>query len=258
MSVVHLPVQEVREPGNQGDPRHIAIIMDGNGRWARQRGLPRTAGHRAGAKAVASVVEACIKSDVEVLTLFAFSSENWRRPKAEIAMLTELFISTLKIEIARLQEHRIRFRVIGDLSRFSKRLQRLVAEAEHLTRHNDRLLLQIALNYGGRWDITQAARSLAADVEAGRISVEQIDEETLAARLSSPDLPDPDLFIRTGGEQRISNFLLWQCAYAEFYFTDRMWPEFDAAALKEAFADYGRRVRRFGRTTEQVRQQAGG
>lgn len=258
MSVVHLPAQEVCVPRNQGDPRHIAIIMDGNGRWARQRGLPRTAGHRAGAKAVSSVVEACVKSDVEVLTLFAFSSENWRRPKAEVAMLTELFISTLKAEIARLQKHGIRFRVIGDLSRFSIRLQRLVAESEHLTRHNDQLLLQIALNYGGRWDITQAARALAADVEAGRISVEQINEKALAARLSSPDIPDPDLFIRTGGEKRISNFLLWQCAYAEFYFTDLMWPEFDAEALKLAFDDYRRRVRRFGRTTEQVRLQAGG
>lgn len=233
-------------------PTHVAIIMDGNGRWARQRGLPRTAGHRAGAKSVRAVVEQSIRSGVKVLTLFAFSSENWRRPPAEVNVLMELFMSTLQVEVKRLVEHEVQLRMIGDLSAFSHKLQSRFDDAQRATRHNRRLVLQVAANYGGRWDITRAARSIAAEVALGALSIDQIDEAAIAARLSFPDVPDPDLFIRTGGEKRISNFLLWQSAYAELYFSDLMWPEFDAAAYEVALNDFARRQRRFGRTGEQV------
>ncbi len=238
-------------------PTHIAIIMDGNGRWARQRGLPRTAGHRAGAKSVRAVVEEAARRGVRVLTLFAFSSENWRRPRAEVSLLMELFMSTLRLEVDRLVEHGVQLRVIGDLSAFSQQLQRQVRNAERATEQNRKLILQIAANYGGRWDITQAARRLAEEVAAGTIDPDEISESAIAARLSFPDVPDPDLFIRTGGEKRLSNFLLWQSAYAELYFSDLMWPEFDGDALFAAINDYGRRQRRFGRTGEQVTAGAG-
>lgn len=242
---------------NPGDnhrrvPEHVAIIMDGNGRWAKQRGLPRTAGHRAGAKSVRAVVEESVRHGVGVLTLFAFSSENWRRPPGEVMVLMELFMSTLQVEVQRLVEHGIRLRIIGDLSAFSTRLQAQFAHAEALTQDNDRLILQIAANYGGRWDITQAARAMARDVLAGRLTPDDINEAAVAARLSFPGVPDPDLFIRTGGEKRISNFLLWQSAYAELYFSDLMWPEFDAAAYAAALNDFARRQGRFGLTGEQV------
>jgi undecaprenyl diphosphate synthase len=233
-------------------PAHVAIIMDGNGRWANQRGLPRTAGHRAGAKSVRAVVEESVRQGVSVLTLFAFSSENWRRPPAEVTVLMELFMSTLRVEVQRLVEHDIRLRIIGDLSAFSERLRAQFEEAEAATRNNRRLTLQVAANYGGRWDITQAARALARDAIAGRLAPDEITESTVAARLSFPDVPDPDLFIRTGGEKRISNFLLWQSAYAELYFSDLMWPEFDADAYGAALNDFARRQRRFGLTSEQV------
>lgn len=233
-------------------PEHVAIIMDGNGRWARQRGLPRTAGHRAGAKSVRSVVEESVRSGVKVLTLFAFSSENWRRPPSEVSVLMELFMSTLQAEVKRLVEHEVQLRIIGDLSAFSPKLQDKFIDAQRVTRHNDRLILQVAANYGGRWDITRAARSIAADVAAGTLRVADVDEAAIASRLSFPNVPDPDLFIRTGGEKRISNFLLWQSAYAELYFSDLMWPEFDAAAYVAALNDFARRQRRFGRTGEQV------
>jgi undecaprenyl diphosphate synthase len=233
-------------------PVHIAIIMDGNGRWARQRGLPRTAGHRAGAKSVRSVVEEAVRCGVRVLTLFAFSSENWRRPRSEVSLLMELFMSTLRVEVKRLVEHDVQLRVIGELSAFSDQLQRQVRDAERATRDNDTLILQIAANYGGRWDITRAVRQVVKDASEGVIDPAQISESTIAARLSFPDVPDPDLFIRTGGEKRLSNFLLWQSAYAELYFSDLMWPEFDGDALLAAINDYARRQRRFGRTGEQI------
>ena len=233
-------------------PRHVAIIMDGNGRWAQRRMLPRHAGHRAGLKSVRTVVEQCADRGIEVLTLFAFSSENWARPKKEVSQLMELFMSALRGEIKRLQKNRVRLRIIGERSAFSEKLQARIAEAERLTAGNDRLLLQIAANYGGRWDITQAARSLARRVQQGELQPDEIGEKDLAAGLSFPDRPDPDLFIRTGGEQRISNFLLWQSAYSELYFTDRLWPEFDAAEFERALADFSRRQRRFGKTGEQV------
>lgn len=239
-----------------GVPGHVAIIMDGNGRWARRRHRPRTWGHREGVKSVRTVVEESVRRGVGTLTLFAFSSENWRRPLAEVNVLMDLFMSTLRGEMRRLQENGVRLRVIGERSAFSEKLRQRIVDAEQLTANNQRLCLQIAANYGGRWDIVQAARRLVADVQAGRLSPGAVGEETLAARLSFPDQPDPDLFIRTGGEKRLSNFILWQSAYTELYFTDLLWPEFDAAAYGEALDDYARRQRRFGLTGEQVQGRA--
>jgi undecaprenyl diphosphate synthase len=233
-------------------PVHVAIVMDGNGRWVRQRGLPRTAGHRAGAKSVRAVVEECLRRGIPTLTIFAFSSENWRRPPTEVRVLLELFMNTLRIEMRRLIEHDVRFRVIGDLSAFSAKFQQQVREAEQATHDNQALTLQVAANYGGRWDIVQAVRQLGAELASGGLDPAAVDEAALAARLASAGLPDPDLFIRTGGEQRLSNFLLWQSAYAELYFSELMWPEFDADAFSLALADFARRQRRFGLTGEQL------
>jgi len=238
-------------------PAHVAIIMDGNGRWARQRGLPRANGHQAGAKSVRAVVEQSVRCGVQALTLFAFSSENWRRPASEVNLLMELFLNTLRVEVKRLIEHDVRLRIIGDMSAFSESLQRQVKSAEEATGNNRTLMLQIAVNYGGRWDIAQAVRALAREVSEQRLLPDDIDESAIARRLSCPDVPDPDLFIRTGGEKRISNFLLWQCAYTELYFSDLMWPEFDGDAFVAALNDFARRQRRFGRTGEQVRDLTG-
>ena len=235
-----------------GLPRHVAIIMDGNGRWARRRHLPRVAGHRAGVEAVRSVVRACGEKGIEALTLFAFSSENWRRPQEEVGVLMSLFMSTLDTQVRKLHENNIQLRIIGDRSAFSTALRERIADAETLTAGNSGLRLVVAANYGGRWDLAQAARSLARDVAAGRIRAEEIDETTLSSALSLADLPEPDLFIRTGGEQRVSNFLLWHLAYTELYFTDVLWPDFDRAAFDDAIASYAGRQRRFGRTSEQV------
>ncbi len=226
--------------------------MDGNGRWAQRRHLPRTAGHRAGVKSVRTVVEESVRQGVGALTLFAFSSENWRRPRSEVSLLMELFMSALRAEVARLTENDVRLRIIGERTAFPEKLQQRIAEAEEETRDNQAMVLQIAANYGGRWDITQAVRRLVAEARAARIAPEEVDERLFAARLSFPDLPDPDLFIRTGGEQRISNFVLWQSAYSELYFTDLMWPDFNAQAYREALAEFARRQRRFGLTGEQV------
>jgi undecaprenyl diphosphate synthase len=240
------------DAGATAVPRHVAIIMDGNGRWARKRHLPRTAGHRAGVKSVRAVVEESVRRGIGVLTLFAFSSENWRRPAAEVNVLMELFISALRGEVRRLNEHGVQLRVIGERSAFPERLQRGIAAAEEATCGNRVMVLQVAANYGGRWDITEAARRMARDVASGRLDPGHVDEERLGAYLSFPGLPDPDLFIRTGGEQRLSNFLLWQSAYAELYFSDLMWPDFGAKAYATALAEFGRRQRRFGLTGEQV------
>ena len=226
-------------------PRHIAIIMDGNGRWAKRRFMPRFAGHRKGVEALRGVIRACAERGVTHLTVFAFSSENWRRPQEEVTLLMELFLRALENEVAKLHENGIRFRVIGDLSGFSDRIQTLIREAEALTRDNGRLTFTVAANYGGRWDLVQAVKKLVA-------SGEPVSEAALAGHLSLADAPEPDLFIRTGGEQRISNFLLWQLAYTELYFTDALWPDFDAAALDAAIASYRTRERRFGRTSEQL------
>jgi len=231
-------------------PRHIAVIMDGNGRWAKRRLLPRVAGHRKGVDALRGVIRGCAERGVSHLTVFAFSSENWRRPQEEVTLLMELFMRALESEVARLHENDIRFRVIGDLSGFSERIQSLIRDAETLTRHNGRLTFTVAANYGGRWDIVQAVKRLMAS----GVAAEAVDEGLLAQQLSSVDTPEPDLFIRTGGEQRISNFLLWQLAYTELYFTDALWPDFDAHALDAAIASYRTRERRFGRTSDQVRE----
>ena len=232
-------------------PRHIAVIMDGNGRWAKQRFLPRIAGHHRGVENVRGMVRACIEKDVRYLTLFAFSSENWRRPPDEVSLLMQLFMRALEQEVAKLHENGIRFKVIGDLSRFDDRLVRLIAEAESLTRDNARLTLTVAANYGGRWDIMQAVTRMLRDKPqlAGGFS-----ESDLQPYLSLAYAPEPDLFIRTGGEQRVSNFLLWQLAYTEFYFTETLWPDFDAAALDLAIASYQQRERRYGRTSEQLKE----
>ncbi len=236
-------------PAGTDVPRHIAIIMDGNGRWAKRRLMPRVAGHRKGVEALRGVIRACAERGVSHLTVFAFSSENWRRPQEEVTLLMELFMRALENEVARLHENGIRFRVIGDLAGFSERIQALIRDAEALTRDNTRLTFTVAANYGGRWDIVQAMKKLMAS----GVSPDEVDEAALARQLSIADMPEPDLFIRTGGEQRISNFLLWQLAYTELYFTDALWPDFNPAALDEAIASYRTRERRFGRTSEQVR-----
>ncbi len=235
-------------------PRHVAIIMDGNGRWARKRLLPRVAGHRAGLESVRRVVRSCVERGVEALTLFAFSSENWRRPAEEVGLLMELFLFALQREVKRLHKNNVRLRIIGDLSRFDQKLREHIDAAQTLTAGNDGLVLSIAANYGGRWDITEAARRLAEAVQRGELEPAAITPERLAAHLNLSDLPEPDLFIRTGGEKRISNFLLWQLAYSELYFTDTLWPDFDTAAFGAAIDSFAQRERRFGRTSEQVQQ----
>lgn len=240
-------------PG-QPIPRHIAIVMDGNGRWARQQNRPRFWGHKRGVEQVRSAVEACVDLGVEGLTLFAFSTENWKRPEEEVSFLMDLFLSSLKREVKRLHKNGIRLRVIGDKSRFSEKLQRAISDAEALTRENSKLSLNIAANYGGRWDITQAVRQLCREVADGTVEPEQVTEEMLQRRITLSDLPEPELFIRTGGEQRVSNFLLWQMAYCELYFTDLFWPEFDRAALEHAISSFGGRQRRFGRTGDQLQE----
>ncbi len=236
-------------------PRHIAIIMDGNGRWATQRRLPRVAGHTRGVEAVRAVVEACARAGVEYLTLFAFSSENWRRPSSEVSFLMSLFITALEREIGKLHANGIRLRVIGDLSKFELRIRELIERAEVKTARNTRLTVTIAANYGGRWDILQAARQLAAESACTGQQAEMT-EENFARHLAMAYAPEPDLFIRTGGEMRVSNFLLWQLAYTEFYFTDLFWPDFGSAALADAITSYNNRERRFGRTSAQLEPQA--
>ena len=233
-------------------PQHIAIIMDGNGRWAKKRGLPRVAGHRKGVEAVKNLVPICGRRGVPYLTLFAFSSENWRRPTTEVKLLIELFHSTLESEMLRLHENNVRLRVIGDLSRFPKKLQQRIEEADQLTRDNDALNLTIAINYGGQWDIAQACRRIASGVEKGEIDPSAVSEELIESNLCTSSLPLPDLFIRTGGDQRISNFLLWQLAYTELYFCDTYWPDFGEASFDEALAEFASRQRRFGKTGEQI------
>ncbi|HEC17898.1 MAG TPA: isoprenyl transferase [Gammaproteobacteria bacterium] len=237
---------------SQKIPRHVAIIMDGNGRWAEKRGQPRIMGHRAGVEAVRGVLRGCADAGVEVLTLFAFSSENWRRPKKEVSLLMELFMTALGREVKRLHKNNVRLRVIGDIAGFSKALQKRIADAEALTHDNTGLTLVIAANYGGRWDVTRAAQQLAQRVKDGELTVADITPERMAECVSLADLPEPDLFIRTGGESRISNFMLWQLAYTEMYFTDVLWPDFDAQALQNAFGSFASRQRRFGRTGQQV------
>ena len=233
-------------------PRHLAVIMDGNGRWAERRKRPRIIGHRAGARAVNVCIDFCIQRGVEALTLFAFSSENWGRPQDEVGALMKLFLNALDREVEELDRRGVRVRFIGERERFSDGIRERMEAAEAQTAGNSRLNLVIAASYGGRQDIAQAARALAADVAAGRLRAEDIDEAAVASKMSLADLPPPDLFIRTGGDHRISNFLLWQLAYTELWFTDLLWPEFDAAVLQQAIDAYASRERRFGLTSAQI------
>ena len=240
--------QEVPAPTDV--PRHVAIIMDGNGRWAKNRHLPRIAGHKRGVEAVRETVRACAERGIGYLTLFAFSSENWRRPAEEVALLMQLFQAALANEVDKLHRNGVRLKVVGDTRRFDRKIRRLIHEGEQRTAANTRLTLTIAANYGGRWDVLQALGRLLKD----RPLDAEISEVDLAPYLAMSYAPEPDLFIRTGGEQRISNFLLWQLAYTELYFTETLWPDFDAAALDAAIASYRSRERRFGRTSEQLEQ----
>jgi len=237
-------------------PGHIAIIMDGNGRWARANGQPRHAGHRAGVKATRKVVESVAQRGIKTLTLFAFSSEIRNRPSEEVTSLMSLFIEVLKREVDSLHKNGIRIRFIGAREQLSKRLQKMLLAAEAKTAANDRMDLVLAVAYGGRWDITQAVRKIATEIQSGSMAPADITEEDMASRLSLAELSAPDLLIRTGGERRISNFLLWDIAYSEFYFTDTLWPQFDDSDLDEALAFYGKRQRRFGRTGDQVASRA--
>ena len=238
--------QEV--PAHGEVPRHVAVIMDGNGRWARSRMLPRIAGHRRGLEAVRATVESCAERGIQFLTLFAFSSENWRRPAEEVALLMQLFQMALTSEVEKLHRNGVRLKVVGDTRRFDANIRRAIEQSERLTAGNRGLTLTIAANYGGRWDILQAMNKVLKE----KPGLTEIQEEMLAPHLAMSYAPEPDLFIRTGGEQRISNFLLWQLAYSELYFTDTLWPDFDAAALDLAIASYRSRERRFGRTSEQL------
>jgi undecaprenyl diphosphate synthase len=240
---------QTREPGT---PRHVAVIMDGNGRWAKRRALPRHLGHRAGVKAVRAAVEGCARRGVEALTLFAFSSENWGRPAEEVARLMELFIESMEREVDELHGNGIRLRFIGNLAALRTHLREGIAAAEARTAANTRMTLYVAISYGGRWDIVQAVRRLADRVAGGKLEPAAIDEELLSGELMLGDAPDPDLFIRTGGEHRVSNFLLWNLAYTELYFCDCLWPDFDDAELERAIRHFAARQRRYGLTGEQV------
>ena len=233
-------------------PEHVAIIMDGNGRWAKQKGKLRTFGHKAGVEAVRASVRFARKHKITALTLFAFSSENWNRPQDEVSILMELFKLVLTSEVKRLHKNGVRLRVIGDLSAFDDKLVKKIKAAEALTEHNTELHLNIAANYGGRWDMVTATKALAKQVAEGTMSVDAINETSFDAHTAFADCPALDLMIRTGGEQRISNFLLWQCAYSEFYFTDTLWPDFNEDKFMEAVVDFSERQRRFGKISEQV------
>nr|WP_144391651.1 polyprenyl diphosphate synthase [Pleionea sediminis] len=236
----------------QTKPRHIAIIMDGNGRWAKTRGKKRVQGHKEGMERAREMVQTCGALGIEALTLFAFSSENWNRPQDEVGFLMNLFVTGLTKESKSLHKNNVQLRVIGDVSRFDKKLQKAIFEAEKLTSSNDGIVLQIAANYGGQWDILQAASKAANESFQNGNGMVELTSSDIEAKLTGADIPHPDLLIRTGGEQRISNFLLWQCAYSELYFSPLLWPDFDSEALKEAVSEFGQRQRRFGKTGEQV------
>lgn len=234
-------------------PQHVAIIMDGNGRWAQQRGKPRTYGHKAGVDAVRRAVSFAGEQGIQALTLYAFSSENWRRPESEISVLMQLFLTVLGREAKRLHKNNVRLSIIGDISPFSERLQQKIKQVEQMTAGNDGLQLNIAANYGGRWDVVNAAKRLAEQVKLGVLSPEQIDESLFNRFICLAEQPEPDLLIRTGGDQRISNFLIWQLAYTEFYFSASLWPDFDDNEFLQAISSFSSRERRFGQTGEQVK-----
>lgn len=236
-------------------PKHVAIIMDGNGRWAKKRFLPRVAGHKAGVESVRAVVRTCAEKKIEVLTLFAFSSENWNRPAQEVGYLMSLFIKALERESKKIHKQNIQLRVIGDRSRFEKKLQQHIFKAEQLTQYNTGLKLIIAANYGGYWDICKSVTSIATDIQSGNLTVDQISPQLIQSRLATVDLPNPDLLIRTSGEQRISNFMMWQLAYSELYFSEALWPDFDEKEFNKALDFYAKRERRFGLISEQIRDE---
>ena len=238
---------------NNGNlPKHVAIIMDGNGRWAKKKGLPRIAGHRAGVKALQKIVNFSAKEGIEVLTVYAFSSENWKRPRTEVSKLMELFNTSLQQRFKSLYDNNVRLRFIGDLSSFPEKLRQIMADTENLTTNNTGLELVVAVNYGGRWDITNAFKALSKKISDEGVEPEDICEDLIGKFMCLSDLPEPDLFIRTGGEKRISNYLLWQLAYTELYFDDCLWPDFDTASLEKALQWYAGRERRFGCTSEQI------
>jgi undecaprenyl diphosphate synthase len=247
-----MPPSDPQHSGAIAVPRHVAVIMDGNGRWAAARTLPRAAGHRAGVRAVRTTIEECVRQGIPALTLFAFSSENWQRPAGEVSLLMQLFLESLDREVAELDANGVRIRFIGDRARLAPALVARMAAAEERTAANGRLDLAVAVAYGGRWDVAQAARRLAGEVAEGRMRAGDIDEAALGARLATAGREPPDLFIRTGGERRISNFLLWDLAYTELWFTDTLWPDFDAACFGTALADFGGRQRRYGRVPGQA------
>jgi undecaprenyl diphosphate synthase len=233
-------------------PKHVAIIMDGNGRWAQLQGKRRVSGHKAGVSSVRSTVGKAQEMGVKALTLFAFSSENWQRPEQEVSVLMDLFMMVLTKEVKKLHRHNIRFQVIGDLSRFSDKLQQSIEKSQALTQDNTGLVLSVAANYGGRWDIVNATKQIANKVKQSTLDIDDIDEDLLTNHMSLNDLPELDLLIRTGGDYRISNFLLWQAAYAELIFTETLWPDFDEKAFGKALTNFDSRERRFGKTGEQV------
>ena len=233
-------------------PRHVAIIMDGNGRWAKKRNKPRFLGHKQGVEAVREVVKICGEYGIEVLTLFAFSSENWKRPQKEVGLLMDLFFTALDREVKRLHRNNVQLRIIGDQNAFPEKIQKRIIRAEELTKDNDGLILNVAANYGGKWDITQAVKKLANKIESGELKPDDVNEDVIANELTMHDLPEPDLFIRTGGEQRISNFLIWQLAYTELYLTDILWPDFERDEFLKALNSFTKRQRRFGHTGEQI------
>ncbi|MBW8190891.1 di-trans,poly-cis-decaprenylcistransferase [Neiella marina] len=242
------------QAGNQYPIKHVAIIMDGNGRWAQQRNKPRIFGHKSGVQSVRNAVRFAGSKGIKALTLYAFSSENWRRPKKEVGVLMELFMSVLTSEVKRLHKNQVRLKIIGDISRFSDKLQQKITEAEERTANNQGLLLNIAANYGGRWDVVDTTKRIAAQVKSGELQIDDIDEVMFAEQTCLGGVPDPDLMIRTGGDHRISNFLIWQAAYTEFYFTDTLWPDFDETVFEQAIQSFLQRERRFGCTGEQVQK----
>ncbi|GLX77193.1 ditrans,polycis-undecaprenyl-diphosphate synthase [Thalassotalea insulae] len=245
--------QTLQQDDYQHIPAHVAIIMDGNGRWAQQRGKTRVVGHKNGVESVRAVVSTARKLGVKALTLFAFSSENWQRPEQEVSVLMDLFMFVLTREVKKLDKNNIRFQVVGDVSRFSDKLINKIRAAEKLTANNDAMVLSIAANYGGRWDITDAAKKIAEKVQSGELAVDEITESSFNQHTSLAGVPELDLLIRTGGDFRISNFLLWQAAYAEFYFTEQLWPDFKEQAFEQAIASFANRERRFGKTGEQIK-----
>lgn len=235
-------------------PRHVAVIMDGNGRWANGRGMSRVAGHKQGVDSVKDLIKSCLHHEIPYLSIFAFSSENWGRPESEVNALMDLLSGALVNQTKKLNENGVRLNILGDLSRLSPRIQELAQKAIEQTSQNSKLVFNVAINYGGRWDITNAAKELARDVKAGKLKVDDIDEAAISTRLSTAGVPDPDLYIRTSGEYRISNFMLWQAAYSEFYFVDTLWPDFDEDAFTEALYRYTHRDRRYGSAEDKIKK----